>query len=112
MSLAVINSVPTTDAEFNTWAFAHMANHRDINRLIFTTKNTRINEFHLAPFAPDDMETWLLQHQTMHQQMNAALGVASYDLSTVNWSNQSQLFDWIHLNANEHFIVNRLLNLG
>ena len=95
-----------------SWAFAHAAHHRDINRTISLATGTQLPEYVLDPFDTDNAGVWLYQHQLMHQNQDAALGIAGYDLLDVQWEDAGQLAGWILLNANEHMQAADILRIG
>jgi len=111
-SLAAIFNVPSTRSEFDAWGFAHAAHHRDINRKIFELGGGSLIEFVLDPINPDDTGAWLYQHQAMHAQMDAALGIEGYDLLEANFKDPNELSGWIWLHAQEHYQAAGLLGIG
>lgn len=111
-AVAALYNVPSSPANFAQWAFAHAAHHRDIIRRIEELGGGRLDEYVLDPFDPNDMGVWLYQHQFMHGQMDAALGISGYDLLDVNTSDQSEFAGWIWLNAQEHYQAANLLSIG
>lgn len=112
MALAVLGSAPKDSESLATWAFTHMAHHRDIIRVIYQVSLLALDEFLLDPFDPNNLDTWTAQHQIMHQQMDAVLGIAAFDLSQLDWSDPSLLSSWMVANANEHYQAGNLLGLG
>ena len=44
-SVASLYNVPSTQDELNDWSFAHAANHRDINRIIYQRLKLELPEF-------------------------------------------------------------------
>lgn len=111
-AIAALYNVPSTPTEMNSWAFAHMAHHRDINRTILMSTGTRLDEYILDPLNPQDIGVWLYQHQLMHQQFESVLNISGYDLLDVDWQNQQELAGWILLNANTHLQAADILKLG
>lgn len=111
MSLTTIFSVPRNDEDLASWAFSHMAHHRDINRVVQEQFATRIDEFALDPFDPENMDGWLALHQQMHNQQNAAMGISGYNLSEVDWQDENSRSEWIWQNADEHFRANQILGI-
>lgn len=115
MSVAALYNVPTTREQLDMWAFAHMAHHRDIVRVIYELSSIALPEYVLDPVLPQGGPTsydWERLHQTMHAQMDALLGIEGYNLLGVNWNDENQLAAWIQLNADEHFQAGNLLRLG
>jgi hypothetical protein len=51
---------------------------------------------------PGNSSGFLDQHQQMHNNSDAVLGVSSYDLTDVNWADAGQREGWIFLNAQLH----------
>lgn len=110
--VAGLYNVPSIDPELSTWAFIHAAHHRDINRIIFEVSGLNLDEFVLDPFDPTDSGDWLRDHQNMHQQMDAILGISGYNLLSVDMKDRSQFESWINLNADEHLKAANILGLG
>lgn len=115
MSLAALFNVPGTPQQTDAWAFAHMAHHRDILRVIYEQTGVALPEYVLDPIAFPNQQSaanWERQHQAMHAQMNTLLGIAGYNLLGVDWRNENRLAAWIQLNASEHRQAGNLLGLG
>ena len=112
MSLASLQNYPRTRDEFALWSFGHAAHHRDILRRIFETKNQNLTSFLLDPFDPTEMGSWTQNHWIMHQQMDKALNIQSYDLSQLDWEDPELMTDWLQKNYYEHSIAAQLLNIG
>lgn len=110
--LATLFIIPQTPEEFSIWSFTHAAHHRDINRVIFQRGGGRLDEYVLDPFNPQDMGNWPYLHQTMHDQMNAALGLAGYDLTEIDWEDRDRTVDWVIHNGNLHYQAGAILGLG
>jgi hypothetical protein len=112
MSLAALFNVPQTQDQLAQWSFVNAAAHADIVRVVFQNRNTALASYVLDPINPDDLETWLYQHQVMHQQMDAVLGIAGFDLLDVDWTDRGQFAAWIQSHASEHVQAGQILNLG
>jgi len=115
MALAAIFNVPATESQLDNWAFAHMAHHRDIIRVIYERSGIALPEYTLDPVMPasgGESFDWERLHQTMHAQMDVLLGIAPFNLLGVNWRNQSQLAGWVQLNGSEHRQAGDILGLG
>ena len=97
-----IQNVPRDNAELQDWSFAHMTQHRDINRKIMEVYNIRVDEFSLDPIPIDSMDIWLDQHQQMHNQQNKILKISGNALVDVNWKDNDELEEWIWMHADEH----------
>lgn len=111
MGLANIANVPVDQASMDTWAFSHMAHHRDILRAIQQNYNIILPEYSLDPLDPNDLGTWGYQHQIMHNQMDAILGIAGNDLVDVSWKDKEERSVWIDLNFREHLQANQILGV-
>lgn len=111
-AIAALYNVPSTPDELNSWAFSHMAHHRDIIRVIYLATGTNLTEYPLDPIDPSNMGAWIYQHQLMHQDMDAILDIAGYDLTDVDWKDQGQLAGWVLLNSIEHTQAANILRIG
>ena len=112
MSIAGIFNVPTDDNELREWAFSHMANHRDIIRVIYNVLAIALPEYSLDPIDPDSTGVWQRQHQAMHQDMNSLLGTSGFNLLGLDWHDQNRLAAWVQLNALEHRQASDILRIG
>ena len=115
MSLAALWNISETDEQLKQWSFVNAAAHADIIRLIFQTTGQRLDSYVLDPFNPKDpvsMQPWLYQHAVMHQQMDAILGIAGYNLEDVDFTNDGSLAGWIESHAVEHMQAGQILKLG
>jgi hypothetical protein len=110
--IANLYNVPSTDEERASWSFSHMAHHRDINARIYLLVKIALPEYIIDPVNPDDPGDWEYQHQLMHDNQNAILGITGQDLTGVDWKNQNLLAAWIFLNGNEHFQASAILEIG
>lgn len=110
--VAGLYNTPSSDAEFSTWSFVHAAHHRDIIRVIYQLSGDNLDEYILDPFSPADSGDWLQNHQTMHQQMDAILGISGYNLLAVDLTDNDQFAAWAALNADEHFKIANILGIG
>ena len=110
--VAALFNVPTTPAELEAWASAHASHHRDINRVIYQLTKVSLPEFVLEPINPKDTGVWEDQHQQMHQNMDAILGISGVDLTNVDFTNPQLLTGWIQLNSTEHFQAANILGIG
>lgn len=111
-AIAALFNVPNTQNDLSAWATAHMSHHRDIQRRIYELTSANLPEFVLDPIDPDDIHVWEYQHQIMHQNMDAILGIDGYDLTGVDFKNSEALAAWIQLNASEHYQASNILEIG
>ncbi len=114
MSLAGLYNIPNDEQQLAQWSFINAAAHADINRVIFERFNISIPAYALDPIPTEskDLQVWLYQHQQMHTDMDAVLGIQGFDLTDVNWQDRSQFAGWIEGHAIEHLQAGRILNLG
>lgn len=110
--VAGIYNVPSTQDELNTWAATHATHHLLIIQTIERLTGIQLQQYVLDPLDPRDPESWLLQHQFMHNQMDAILGIGGYDLLNVNIKDRNEFAGWVWLNANEHYQASNALEIG
>jgi hypothetical protein len=113
MGIATLLENPiASPADFDRWSFANMASHRDIIRRIFETNGTELPEYVLSPFDPTNMDAWLELHQQMHTDFQGILGISGYDLTVLDWNDESQVSTWLAQHANTHWIASQVLGIG
>lgn len=113
-SVASLFNVPGGDVdadENHAWSFNHMVHHRDMNRVIYEITGQSLVEYSLDPWDPDNLTGLLLQHQIMHNNINAVLGTTGYNLIQVNWNDASARAAWIALNGQEHRVVSAIIGV-
>ena len=110
MSLTTISVAPETNEDAAAFSFAHMRSHQDIVRVIFQNYSVNLTVFSLDP--ADLTSTWVLNHQTMHNQMNQVLGIQGQNLTLVDWNDSESVLEWVNDNFSEHQQACQKLNLG
>jgi hypothetical protein len=115
MSLAALWNIPKTSDQLAQWSFVNAAAHRDIVRIIFQKSGRQLDSYVLDPIRPhdeDNFQAWLYQHQVMHQQMDAILGIQGYDLLELDFSDDGLTAGWVQSHAIEHQQAGQILGLG
>lgn len=112
MSVASIYNIPLSSEELLSWSFAHMAHHRDVIAYIDRVHGIQLPEYSLDPMPVDDLGTWALQHNAMHQSQDEILGVAGFDLTELDLGNQEAFTGWVHLNADLHYLESAATGVG
>lgn len=102
MGLPLLYSQPDSDESWKAWTFNHAAIHYTIVGAIQVSKNANPSQYCLDPVDQNDLDTFLYQHQVMHNQTNAILGTQGYDLLELDWDDPEQFEQWLRLNGDEH----------
>jgi hypothetical protein len=113
--IAGLYNIPTTPEELNVWSFAHAAHHQDINQAIFEATGISLINYVLDPINVQNKvgaSTWADQHQIMHNDMDAVLNYAGFNLTDVDFSDQKTLANWIFLHSAEHQNAADVLEIG
>jgi hypothetical protein len=116
-AIASLYNVPTTEEELWTWSFLHAAHHTDIIRTIYQLNSAdQLTSYQIDPMpidtTPIAFQSWLDNHQIMHNQMDAVLGINGFDLDSVNWDNLDERAGWVWLQAQEHYQAATILGIG
>lgn len=115
MPLAQLSGVPRTPADLAGWQFANVASHRDIIRQVQALKGIVLAEYPLEPFDPQNpasLDNFLNLHQSMHSDFDRALGLPSYNLSEVDWTDINALAQWVNQHYIEHQAASSLLGVS
>jgi len=110
--VAGLANVPTTPEQLAEWSFAHMAHHQDIIRVIYQVIKVALPVYILDPIDVENSQTWADQHQQMHVNMDAILGINGFNLDDWDWKNQSTLSGNIFNNCTEHLQAADILEIG
>lgn len=112
MSLPLLYAPPDSDQAWKSWSFNHAAIHYTLIGAVGTQKNNHtLAQYLLDPMDLNDLGMWLYQHQSMHNQMNAALGTQGYDLLSYDITDPEQLQTWLNLNGDEHVRFSQILGV-
>jgi hypothetical protein len=110
--VASLANVPGTDEELVEWSFAHAAHHADIIRVIYQINQVALPSFILDPVDINNSEIWADQHQQMHLQMDAILGISPLNIDEWDWRDKSTLGGNIWANFSEHLQASEILEIG
>lgn len=111
MALPNLWNLPTTPETLAIFSFSNMDEHRKAAQQILVQLNATITLRPLDPIPLADIGAWAYNHQLVHNQQNAVLGIAGNDLTTVDFNDLSQLVNWIQLHAQEHYQASQILGL-
>ena len=93
------------------FAVCNQNSHNLIVDAINAKYGTNLDRFNLDPIEPDDIQGWLEQHQQLHNDMNAALGLTSFNLNTIAFDSAGSVQLWIQLHVQEHVAAHQKLSL-
>ena len=110
--IAGIFNVPSNQEELDTWATIHATHHLNIINRIFQLTGSELQQFVIDPINLADPGTFLLQHQQMHNDMDAILGIGGFNLLDVDFKDKNEFAGWIWLNAQEHYQASNTLGIG
>lgn len=110
--LASIFNVPNDERSLSIWSFHNYDSHDRIIGAIFNQGGALLTRYPLDPISTQDPGDWLRTHQTMHNDMNAQLGLSGSDLTDVNWEDPRELEAWSFLHAVEHRAAENQLGIG
>jgi hypothetical protein len=103
----VLYNTPYDEGSLLEWSSVHQKDHFGIaSQIMQKFSGTTVLLMPIDPVPLQlDMLTWAMNHQFMHNEMDNVVGVAGFDLSSVNFMQREQLLIWINLHAMEHFNV-------
>lgn len=112
MSLPYIYARAETADDWSRWTFNHAANHYDWIPSILRQKNLVATQYLLDPVDPNNLGMWLYEHQSAHDQANAALGTQGYNLLELDLKDERMYAMWLRLNGAEHQRISAALGVG
>lgn len=107
---ALLFNTPDNPRALAEYSSIHQADHFDITNQIFQKLGiATIQQEPLDPIPQFDLLTWLMNHQFLHNQINALLDTPGYDLTSVDFRDRTQFLIWTRYNALEHYAMTQAL---
>ena len=106
--IAVLDNDPD---EIERWVHSHYDEHFRIIAAIAKQKNIRLQVLPINYLREDNFQSWLFQHQSLHNDMNSVLHIAGNDLLDVDFKNDEQRNAWAWLQAQEHYQATNKLGI-
>ena len=95
------------------WTFSHRAHHTLITAAL-NAKNpafSTLPDYIMDPVDFNDLDTWLQQHQMLHNYFNSYLKYPGNDLQDVDFTNAEEREIWSYFHFLEHQNAEIALNL-
>ena len=73
--------------------------------------NPNLNLYVIIPWVANDVNRILLQHQQMHNDMNAFVGAVSQDLTSLNFKDPESVQEWVYNHYQEHLAAHTFLDI-
>jgi hypothetical protein len=107
----LLYNTPYDDGSLLEWSSIHQKDHFVIaSEIQRKMSGTTVILLPIDPIPLQlDILSWSMFHQTMHNEMDNVVGVAGFDLTSVNFTQREQLEIWINLHAWEHYRVSQVL---
>ncbi len=74
-------------------------------------KNINLADYLIDPIPSNNTADWLDNNSQLHREMNAALGLQSVDLESVNTQNERELQAWVWSHYQEHRSAEQALQI-
>ncbi len=110
--LAAVFNIPTDPITLARFAFHNRDQHELAVRAIKSRTGLSLPLYPIDPILESDFPAWLYTHQSMHNSVNAFLGLQGNDLSDMDPRKIDQLTYWIQLHGNEHTAWSNILGYG
>ena len=109
--LAILANVPRSAEEWAIFSLHHKLDHDEIRSAINSQKKLNLQLYPLDPIPTNAWQTWLINNQSAHTDMDNAMGLQSSDLEDLDPNNENQLIAWIFLHYQEHYSVRAALKI-
>lgn len=111
MPLVDLINVPKNNTDWENFSFANRDQITAIRQAILAQKGVNLTEYELYPINFDNFVEWLEKKQQSHEDFNAALGLQSSDIESVDPKDEKQLTAWIYLQYQELFSASSALKI-
>lgn len=108
--LAHLMVTPKTPDDWRQWQWAHRVSHDRIREALAAQGKT-IQSQPLEPFHLGDHKSFLQVNESIHNDMNNALGFQNNNLIDTNWHKHTELAEWIDTHYQEHWAAEKALGL-
>jgi hypothetical protein len=106
--LPALTNQPDSPETWQRWSYDNRTSHDAIRAGILAAGGPNLADLVLDPIDFNDFSGWLLRHALTHEQMDAALGVQSSDLSVLDPNDAQAVAAWMALHALEHYDAEQL----
>jgi hypothetical protein len=113
MSLESLFNVFSDERGLAHFSFANADLHNRQNAAIQKKYNRSLPYYILDPFPVGTARiNWLQTHAQLHSFTNTLLGIASNDLSDLDFNDPRQVASWVWLHAQEHLQASNKLGVA
>ena len=111
MPLPNIYYPPPGKEGWQTFWFNVFIDHQDIQQAV--NKQLGVNDpiYPILPWVEENANNLLELHQEFHNDMNGALGLASQDLSTIDFKDPASVQSWCYNHYQEHAAAHSALGI-
>lgn len=105
MSLAQIAFPPPTESGLEEWAAWHWQHHVAIITAMQSVREIALPQRLIYPVNfndPASVSIFLREHQQLHSDFGAILGIQGNDISNVDFTNQGERESWMWINFTSH----------
>lgn len=110
MSLAPLFNVIRTPEDLNIFSFHNFDSHNRIAIGIYAKYGINIQTFPLDPFVLNDPVV-LRNHQQAHDAQNGILGINGADFTSIDFSREDEVANFVQLHGNEHRLAEDKLGI-
>ena len=110
--LPVLSETPKDQEGWDRFAFHNRVSHDAINTALQRIVGGHIEDPITFPVDAADWGGWLQRHSLLHQQMSAALGAKSSDLSMLDSKDPDQVAQWVQTHWLEHQTAESALGIS
>lgn len=105
-------NAPTDVGMWLSFGSVHQLDHFGLVRQVLDKRQILLGMLPIDPVPVDNpsaMLTWFQHHQALHNALNGAVGLGGFDLSFVDFNDQSRASHWIQDHAIEHMRISAFL---
>jgi hypothetical protein len=110
--LASVLNIPHNQQEWDWFSWNHKLSHDKIRSAILQKYGLSLVDYQIDPFSSTNVQQWLQNNSSLHNDMNTVLGLPGIDLLDVDLSKDNERDSWIWFNYLEHFNAENKLGVG
>lgn len=107
--------LPKDPAGFGRWLTGHYYEHLQMIPLCAALSTPVIvPDYDILSWSddPQKVQQWLVNHESIHDQIRQATNVSGIDFSLVDFSNDEEFLEWMDDHSQEHITFRSILGIS
>jgi hypothetical protein len=105
-------NIPHSQSEWDQFSWNHRLSHDKIRSAVLAQFKLSLTDYQIDPISPGNIQQFLQNNSSLHNDMNTVLGLPGIDLLDVDLSKDNERDSWLWFHFKEHFDAENKLGIG